>query len=666
MSLIGQETLPRDTKKHASKIIACAVCKRPRCYTKYRRHLLTHVKNGEITMVKVHKVLFNVRIPRCDMKNRYLANSQSGYMCHYRDEFDVECKHIVLNLKRHLLSKHKLNRLSSKFQDLMKGASKEKPLKRLSRNCRALTSESGDTFDQLNRTISSEQVLNNSHTPISVDDATQRLNHNPVDATYIIPEESDLESLAENDMEGESTLTMSTPVTLIPQVNLSYDTSSLRFADYEKIIREFHSFLLTKGGGGRRNTPIKGDLSSFRTMVKELGWDNIWDPNRLNYYVSSATCSPSTLYCRLRVYERFIHFLRMRIPSLLPSLEQLNGINSMLSNLKEAIGKDSHLRNKHTMAVSRERMPVSFNVLRSWRFIRASVEIKKYFALFEKRTEFLTELLFRELRNYLIVEILLANAQRSGIIEGMLIKEVVQAKSNVNSDNLHYIYVENHKTGYIQAAIIYLEAEIYHYLLTYVTIILSLLPCIQHSRIDNSCHVFQTWTSDILRTSTISCCLRSGLKLFGIDDPQGCPTNYRKAASTLISMHNPSMQEPLSQFMCHARSTTERHYRHHMSHKSLSSVFNELAKCQSLPSEDGGTTSSKMLRIDLPAVTNDQIVTFSDNNTVENISISCIQNDEVVDLENDLDSNIASILENSMNISSDSDETCLSANSTHL
>ena len=46
------------------------------------------------------------------------------------------------------------------------------------------------------------------------------------------------------------------------------------------------------------------------------------------------------------------------------------------------------------------------------------------------------------------------------------------------------------------------------------------------------------------------------------------------------------MQESLSQFMCHTRSTTERHYRHHMSHRSLWPVFNELSRCQALPSED--------------------------------------------------------------------------------
>ena len=53
------------------------------------------------------------------------------------------------------------------------------------------------------------------------------------------------------------------------------------------------------------------------------------------------------------------------------------------------------------------------------------------------------------------MEILLANAQRSGIIEGIIegIMEVLLAKGNRNSENLHYLYVANHKTGYLQPAI---------------------------------------------------------------------------------------------------------------------------------------------------------------------------------------------------------------------
>ena len=38
--------------------------------------------------------------------------------------------------------------------------------------------------------------------------------------------------------------------------------------------------------------------------------------------------------------------------------------------------------------------------------------------------------------------------------------------------------------------------------------------------------------------------------------------------------------------MCHSRSTTERHYRHHMAHRGLYSTFTALASCQAMPGED--------------------------------------------------------------------------------
>ena len=59
-------------------------------------------------------------------------------------------------------------------------------------------------------------------------------------------------------------------------------------------------------------------------------------------------------------------------------------------------------------------------------------------------------------------------------------------------------------------------------------------------------------------------------------------------------MHNSSMQEPLSQFMCDARSTTQRHNWHHMSHRTLYPVFNELARCQRIPLEDAVTTTASL------------------------------------------------------------------------
>ena len=582
-------------------LINCIVCNKSRCYTKYRRHLQSHVKDGELQAKNVNEIMFSCRSTRCDLKKVYShSQTQRGYMCHYLTELDGVCGHIVVDLKRHLVTMHNLNRCCSLFEDLVEKGLNEKPVKRkldhttlvnidtrkrFSSSHEAshsmanirLESKSTHSSSVSAETLAATDVYNLGYESESSDDCAFECSS--------IPHQEHLDTLTPYPPPPASS---GPPPTLTPYRMSDATHVSLQFLDTERIIQEFNTFMLTKGGGGRRNTPIKGDICSFRCLVKEIGWENFWDQNALNRYVSLATCSPSTTYGRLRVYERFVHFLRTKFPFLLPPRESMQAIESMLGALKEALGKDRHVRSKATMTASRERMPHSLDVLRKWRSRRESVEVKKLFpsSTVESSSSRLDEGLFVQLRNYLIVEIILANAQRSGIVEGMLVGEVLKANNNANKENLHYIYVEQHKTGYIQPAIIYLTTEVFNYLVLFVTVILPELPAIGHVRSGDDCHVFQTWLSDCLHTSNVSNCLRNGLKLYGIDDPDGCPTHYRKAASTLISMHKPELQESLSQFMCHSRSTTERHYRHHMAHRGLYSTFSALASCQAMPGEE--------------------------------------------------------------------------------
>lgn len=105
--------------------------------------------------------------------------------------------------------------------------------------------------------------------------------------------------------------------------------------------------------------------------------------------------------------------------------------------------------------------------------------------------------MFVKLRNFLIVEIILANAQRTGIIEGMMIKEILNAKSDIYSESNHFIYVQNHKTDYKQPTIKFLDEEIYSFLYQFVTTILPSLPLIGVQRNASDGNVFQTWRSMI-------------------------------------------------------------------------------------------------------------------------------------------------------------------------
>ena len=67
--------------------------------------------------------------------------------------------------------------------------------------------------------------------------------------------------------------------------------------------------------------------------------------------------------------------------------------------------------------------------------------------------------------------------------------------------------------------------------------------------------------------------------------------------------------------MCHERSTAERHYRHHMSHRYLSSVFTELGKCQTHPEVATCDEIDKLKSIAHCSLSEDVISSSSNNHS---------------------------------------------------
>ena len=94
--------------KHKISSINCVVCKKSRCFTKYRRHLSSHVKAGELTADDANKIVFSCRVTRADIKSSQ-DKAQRGYICRFKTDTKDECGRIVMDLKRHLTSVHKLD-----------------------------------------------------------------------------------------------------------------------------------------------------------------------------------------------------------------------------------------------------------------------------------------------------------------------------------------------------------------------------------------------------------------------------------------------------------------------------------------------------------------------------------------------------------------------------
>ena len=106
------------------------------------------------------------------------------------------------------------------------------------------------------------------------------------------------------------------------------------------LLNQFNCFLLTKGGGRLMRRPVAGDLSSFRCLLKSLAWNNFCYVSKINEYItegSKGSLSAYTLYGRLRVYERFVEFLRIEHSELQPSPDRIQKIEILSKNLKEAL-----------------------------------------------------------------------------------------------------------------------------------------------------------------------------------------------------------------------------------------------------------------------------------------------------------------------------------------
>ena len=62
---------------------------------------------------------------------------------------------------------------------------------------------------------------------------------------------------------------------------------------------------------------------------------------------------------------------------------------------------------------------------------------------------------YAHMRGHLILELIISNEQRSGIIQGLTVDEVLKAKCDLIGGRFHRLMIANHKTGYIQCATLF-------------------------------------------------------------------------------------------------------------------------------------------------------------------------------------------------------------------
>ena len=148
---------------------------------------------------------------------------------------------------------------------------------------------------------------------------------------------------------------------------------------------------------------------------------------------------------------------------------------------------------------------------------------------------------YKDVRNYLISELLLCNGHRSGIISGIVVAEVIRGRNDITLDQYHRLFISDHKTGFQQAAIIFMYPDVFQGLDKFVHFILPNIPAyLGKTDFPNAdTQVFQRFDGFPVTSSEVTPLLRYSLKKFGLKF-ESTVTYFRRAAATLtgqISHH---------------------------------------------------------------------------------------------------------------------------------
>ena len=342
------------------------------------------------------------------------------------------------------------------------------------------------------------------------------------------------------------------------------------------------------------------DVRNLKIIVYNVGDANLFCIQHLNDCFTHELehgKSPSTLLSRISSLKRFILYLKIYYRNMLPQSQEIELLVSELRGLEVSLSKQKLKRQRFIMSNNRNQYHNTVQVLRDWRNNRKSDESLLLFRQFLQNTQKqLSNDDFIQLRNFLIVELLIANGQRPGVICGMLICEVNSAKLITTKEGYHKLIVENHKTGYLQHATLFIYPEIFHALFFFICRILPKLPVYSNfqRRLTKNSHVFQTLNGEALFSSKITPIVRDYLAQTGLHFT-GTITDIRKAAATLTGTFAPDLHELMALFLCHSRKSHDKYYRINMGHNGLSEAFQMLESFQTEPFIDSSKTNDSLV-----------------------------------------------------------------------
>jgi len=235
--------------------------------------------------------------------------------------------------------------------------------------------------------------------------------------------------------------------------------------------------------------------------------------------------------------------------------QQIQSTSSRVARWIASYRKDAAARNLEKMDDDITKLITPEKVALYARSEPAVEAIKWLGDLQDGSRETLTLTDYVQIRDFLLTEIIISNANRSGVLANMTLKQFQDVQL---IDGSYVVSVTNHKTAWLYGpAKVVLTPVLYSWLSIFVKYVR-----IQITKRTTGCaqYLFLSWTGQQLESGQITRAIQASWNKAGLGSDISC-TLMRKSAVSSIHQQHPEQAANLADLLCHSKETAAKSYR---------------------------------------------------------------------------------------------------------
>jgi len=353
----------------------------------------------------------------------------------------------------------------------------------------------------------------------------------------------------------------------------AFEKAETQGEDVSKTLRSFRDWLLSPDGGKKDGKTAKQHVSQVNKVLSVVGegtlLSSLIDSKKIRdtflQQYAAKKYHAATIKSYLMSLQHYCSFLLADQPGGVTfDKENVLSLREKLKRWSSSYKRENTRRRWEKMEEDRSALITPEKIREFERSQAAREAIVLLGKLCGAHTIQITQEMYTLVRDYLIAQIMIDNANRAGVVAYMTVKEFDRA--TVEGDR-HVVRVLHHKTVDTHGpAQIVLTSHLYNYISVFMQEMRSQLPDL--NRLDKQT-VFLSWCGKSMESSQMTKALGSVFKKAGVDG-RVHHTLYRKSAVSRCHERHKEISSNLADLMAHQEETAQKYYR--VFEKSKSSV----------------------------------------------------------------------------------------------